>query len=138
MQQKVATTMASDLKEGLLETFSFTAGEFEILDYSSSDNEITIDGKNYDVADIRHNNGKITVRCLADEKEMQIKLWAKKNQQQKNQLVEKSLSKIFTAQNPSALLQFGNPAVKSNLFNYNTSSLTAVYLDIIDPPPSLS
>jgi hypothetical protein len=137
MRQEIAATMARDLNDDKLETFSFTASEFEALDYSTSDREITIDGKNYDVAAIKHINGKITVRCLADEKEMQIKLWAKKNQGQKNQLVEKSFSKIFIVQNPTVLLQVVNPLKKAKLFCYNSAGLTNVYLDIIIPPPSL-
>ncbi len=137
MRQRIAATMARDLGDDKLETFSFTPLEFEESNYSDSDKEITICGKNYDVADIKHAKGKITVRCLADEKEMQIKLWAKKNQQRKNQLVQKSFSKIFTVQNPTVLLPLVNPGNKARLFCYNSANLTNVYLDIIVPPPSM-
>ncbi|MEO7265528.1 MAG: hypothetical protein ABIW38_11475 [Ferruginibacter sp.] len=135
MQQRIAATMAMD--EGNLETFSFTPAEFEMLHFSPSNKEITIAGKNYDIAEIKKSGNKITVHCLADEKEMQIKLLAKKDQQQKNQQIEKSFSKIFIANPVSTLLHSAPAEETTKLFSYNTSSTCNVYLDIIVPPPSV-
>ncbi len=137
MHQRIAATMAMDMEQAKLETFSFTPAEFELLHFSPSKKEITIAGKNYDIADIKKSGNKITVRCLADEKEMQIKLWAKKDQQEKNQTVEKSFSKIFIA-NPISILLHNAPGEETTeLFSYNTASPCNVYLDIIVPPPSI-
>lgn len=135
MQQKIHTAIAQG--EDNLETFSFTTAQFEQLNYSALKNEISINGKNYDIADIRKEKGKITVRCLADEKEMQIKKCANKSQQEKNQQIEKTFSKIFTVQKEVCIIPLTTFTNNPKLFSYYNAFLPKVYLDLISPPPSI-
>ena len=138
MQQRIASAMAYSINEDKLQTFSFTESEFAKQPYSPANKEITIAGKNYDIADIKKVNELVIIRCLADEKEMQIKLWAKKNEQQKSQQIEKAFSKIYTLQTNTTILQIVSSEISSKLFYYNCSVPQNVYLDIIVPPPTLA
>ncbi|MEO6404415.1 MAG: hypothetical protein ABIY51_01670 [Ferruginibacter sp.] len=137
MRQEIVSVMSKDIEEGQLKSFTFSKAEFSLLSYTPEEKEIIIAGKNYDIADVQEHDGTITVRCLADEKEMQIKKLAKKNQQDQNDQIQKSFSKIFTLQNSSSSVPVIFIENRSRLFSYNVDFPTNVYIDIIVPPPSI-
>lgn len=105
------------------------------------DNEFSLDGKMYDVIEKREENGKLYVRCISDEREMElIKKYQEVLEKQFGNKAKKrsaSLLKIlatpFTI--PSTFISASFSTIIHHEYPVVHCSIPAASREVITPPP---
>ena len=135
MKEKVEKMKRSEVDENNLKQLLFTDKEYSTLIFHDDGNELEFDGKMYDVVKIKKINGKNGIWCLTDTKETQLKIFAKKQQQEKNLRFRNLLLKVYISSNKIALL----PALPHKKNGYLVSifldQICSPSYDILKPPP---
>lgn len=106
-----------------------------------NDNEFSLHGKMYDVIEKREENGRLIVRCISDEKEMElIKKFQKVLEKQFGNSAKKrsaSLLQLITAPFtiPTTFIPSSLMLTLHNEFAILRCSIHAACRDVITPPP---
>jgi len=135
MKEKVERMKRDEVEGNNLQQLTFTDKEFPGLNFHDDGNELEFAGKMYDIVKIKNSPGKKIIYCLTDARETQLKILAKKQQQQKNISYKNLLAKIYI---PSKNLAVPvSTSAKKNIYSFfiPADRICSASYDILKPPP---